>query len=191
MFSGPNEGHVGFIGRAAHKVRQSRTQSSGLGRGRARAQIGPVSRPSPRFLSLVTRTALPEMIAPTYAKLKNLDPNDAYHLLTTALSDMGLLEQVQQAVWRGLEQERAGMDEVQMVVHLEKRLSKKKSKRFKPAMWRSAEEGAYVALGIAFDKGAGVASGEAVDLLYSPGGQELFDTGLRGLGLHLAKELLR
>ncbi len=131
------------------------------------------------------------MIAPTYAKIKNLDPNDAYRMLGSALADMRLLDQVQQAIWRGLEQQRASMDEAGMVTHLEKRFAKKKGKRFKPLSYRSSEEGAYVALSIAFDRGAGVASGEAVDLLLSPGGQELFDKGLTGLGLHLAKELLR
>lgn len=150
-----------------------------------------MSRPSPRFLSLVTRTALPEMIAPTYAKVKNLHPNEAYAQLEAALADMRLLDQVQQAVWRGLESERAGMDEPQIIAHLEKRLAKKKGKRFKPLTWRTKDEGAIVALCVAFDRGAGVASGEAIDLLLSPGGQDLFEAGLAALGSHLAKELLR
>lgn len=148
-------------------------------------------RPSPRFLSLVTRTALPEMLAPTYAKVKNLDPNEAYARLELALADLRLLDNIQLAIWQSLEAERAGMDEPAMVAHLEKRLSRKKSKRFKPLTWRAKDEGALVALTVAFDRGAGVASGEAVDLLLSPGGQTLFDAGIALVGRHLAKELLR
>lgn len=173
------------------KVRKKRTQSPDLAKGRRPSSMAPVSRPSPRFLSLVTRTALPEMIAPTYARLKNLDPNEAYTRLEAALANMRLLDQVQQAVWRGLESERAGMDEPQMVAHLEKRLSKKKGKRFKPVPFARKDEGAGIALTVAFDRGAGVASGEAIDLLESPGGQALFDRALELLGQHLAKELLR
>lgn len=148
-----------------------------------------MSRPSPRFLSLVTRTALPEMVAPTYAKLKNLDPNEAYERLTLSLNDTRLLEAIQLSVWRALDEEKAGMDEPALITHLEKRL--KKAKRFKPAPQKRADEGAWVAVTVAFDRGAGVASGEAVDLLLSPGGQELWQVGLRRLGEHLAKELLR
>ena len=148
-----------------------------------------MSRPSPRFLSLVTRTALPEMLAPTYAKLKNLDPNEAYSRLEVGLGRMPLLDSIQQAIWRGLDEERAGLDEAQMVAHLEKRLEKKK--RLRAASWRAADEGVWVAVSIALDEGAGVASGEARDLLASPGGQELLQKGLRKLGVHIAKELLR
>lgn len=150
-----------------------------------------VSRPSPRFLSLVTRTALPEMITPTYAKLRNLDLPEAYERLYVALGDLRLLDQVQLAVWAGLEGQKAGMDEPQLVAHLEKRMLKKQTKRFKPAVWRAQQEGDYVALSVAFDRAAGVASGEAADLLHSPVGQELFRNGLASLGKHVAKELLR
>ena len=41
------------------------------------------------------------------------------------------------------------------------------------------------------DRRAGVASGEARDLLDSPGGQALLRKGMARLGAHLAKELLR
>lgn len=148
-----------------------------------------MSRPSPRFLSLVTRSALPELVAPTYAKLKNLDPNEAYRRLEQALRDLKLLEQIQQATWRAATAEKAGMDEAALVEHIAKRLGK--TKKFKPATMKSADEGEWVALSLALDAGAGVASGEARDLLDTPGGQALLQKGMTRLGTHLAKELLR
>ncbi|MCA9550878.1 MAG: hypothetical protein KC933_12665 [Myxococcales bacterium] len=148
-----------------------------------------MSRPSPRFLSLVTRSALPELVAPTYAKLKNLDPNEAYQRLEQALRDLSLLDQIQQATWRAAEAEKAGMDEAALVEHIAKRLAK--NKKFKAAPMKSVDEGEWVALSVALDAGAGVASGEARDLLDSPGGQALLRKGMARLGAHLAKELLR
>ena len=148
-----------------------------------------MSRPGPRFLSLITRSALPEMVAPTYAKLKNLDPNEAYHRLEQALRDLPLLDQIQQSTWRAIEAEKAGMDEASLVEHLAKRLGK--TKKFKAAPMKPADEGEWLALSIAIDAAAGVASGEARDLLDSPGGQALLRKGMARFGAHLAKELLR
>src|SRR5947209_7941737 len=45
-----------------------------------------------RFLGLVTRTQLVEMLAHTYAEAKNIDPNEAYTRLETSLKQLRLIE---------------------------------------------------------------------------------------------------
>lgn len=142
-----------------------------------------------RYLALVTRNQLAEMLAKTYAKLKDIDANDAYRRLEVALRDLELIEGLQGATWEALHEKKAGVEDAAMVELVAKKLTK--PRRFKPASWRANDEGAWLALGVLIDRGAGVSSGEALDLLESSGGQVLLKKGLRLAGQHLAAELLR
>ncbi len=144
---------------------------------------------STAFLACLTRERLTEALTPTYAKLKNLDLEEAYGLLEEALFQPQLLAGIQQAIADGLLEVLPEKTEEQHLTRLQKRLDK--SRRFKPPNVRSREEGAWVALTTRIDIAAGVCSGEARDLLYSPGGQELLEQGYAQLGRHLAKELTR
>jgi hypothetical protein len=147
-----------------------------------------MSQVTTRYLALVTRAQLTEMIAPTYAKLKNIDPNEAYTRLENSLRELELIEGVQRATWRALVEE-SELGDVQIVEKIAKKLMK--PRKWKAATVKSADEGAYIALSVLMDRGAGVGSGEALDLLETPGGKKLLQSGFNLIGRHLAKELLR
>lgn len=148
-----------------------------------------MSRPPSAFLAQLSRAQLVEMMTPSYAKAKNLDPNDAYRRLENALRDLELIEGLQYATWHALEDQLEDEAPEAIVERVRKKMVKKK--RFKAATWKTTDEGAWTALGILIDRGAGVASGEALDLLETDAGQKLLDDGLAQAGRHLAKELTR
>ena len=141
------------------------------------------------FVALMTRTQTAELLAPTYAKLRTLDANEAYRRLEGGLRDTGLLGDIQHSTWRALLVAKPDWNETQLTTSLLKKA--KKTKRYRAPTWRTSEEGAWVALGIRLDLACGFASGEAYDLLESDGGQELLGDGVERLGRHLAKEMLR
>lgn len=142
-----------------------------------------------RFLALLTRSQLTEMMAPTYAKLKNIDPNEAYTRLEGSLRQLPLIEGLQKATWDALADTKEDLNEEALVELVAKKLGK--PRRFKPATVKTADEGAWIALSVLMDQGAGVGNGEAMDLLDTPGGQKLLKSGFGLAGRHLAKELLR
>jgi hypothetical protein len=142
-----------------------------------------------RFLGLVTRTALAEMLAHTYADAKNIDPNESYSRLDTALHNLKLIEGVQQAIWHALIAKKEKLDDKELIEHLAKKLEK--PRRYKAWRPKRNEQGPAAALAVLIDMGASVSSGEAVDLLYRPEGEKLLAEGFRLVGEHLASELLR
>ncbi len=141
------------------------------------------------FLALLTRVYTAELLGPTYAKLRILDANEAYRRLENGLREARLLADIQWFTWQALRDQKPEWSEAQLLTCLEKK--SKKTKRFRAPTWRRGEEGYWVAIGTRLDLASGYASGEAYDLLESPGGQELLAEGWPRLGRHLAKELLR
>ncbi len=142
-----------------------------------------------RYMALVTRNQLAEQVAPTYARLKNIDPNEAHRRLSAALRDLELIEGLQRRTWLSLQAKKPGLDDAALVEHLAKRLEK--PRKWKAAPIKADDEGAWIALSILIDRGASVGSGEALDLLETGGGQRLLARGLELAGEHLAAELLR
>jgi hypothetical protein len=142
-----------------------------------------------RFLGLVTRSVMAEMLAHTYAEARNIDPNEAYTRLDTALRDLKLIEGVQHAIWNALRALKPDLDDPALVEHVAKRLEKPRRYRaYKP---KRADQGALTALTVLVDMGASVSSGEAADLLQSTEGQRLLQRGFALIGEHLAREMLR
>lgn len=141
------------------------------------------------FLALMTRVQTAELMAATYAKLRTLDANEAYTRLENGLRDSGLLSDIQHATWQALHEAKPDWTDTQLLTSLAKKATK--SKRFRGPTISRRDEGDWVALSTQLDLACGYASGEAYDLLESPGGQALLDAGYRRLGKHLAKELLR
>lgn len=148
-----------------------------------------MSRPPTAFLALLTRVQLTEMMTPSYAKAKNLDLNDAYRRLESALYDLELIEGLQEWTWAALEERFADETPDKILDRVRKKLQK--NRRYKVATWKASEEGAWVALSVLIDRGAGVSSGEALDLIETDLGQKLLGEGFRMAGKHLAKELTR
>lgn len=148
-----------------------------------------MSRPPQRFLAQMTKNQLAEMMAPTYAAISQVDPNEAYTRLEPSLKDLELIEAVQSTLWRAITAAKPDATQEQILDLITKKQSK--SRKFRPAKVTGKDEGAWVALGLYLDLYAGVASGEAADLLDTDQGQKLLDRGLDLLGEHLAKEVLR
>jgi hypothetical protein len=143
-----------------------------------------------RFLSMLTKNQLAEMIAPTYALLATVDPNEAYTSLEPALKDVDLISSLQGAVWNALQKEKGGGAPSDAILDaVSKKLSK--PRKFRAAKVTGKDEGAWIAMGLYLRLYAGTASGEAADLLETDQGQKLLDKGFELLGTHLAKELLR
>ncbi len=147
-----------------------------------------MSRPPQRFFSLLTKNQLAEMLAPTYAALASIDPNEAYTRLEPALKDIELIGAVQVAIWNALGKVRVEPSDALLDL-VAKKLSK--PRKFRAPSIGGKDEGPWTAMGIYFGLYAGVASGEAADLLETDEGQKLLDRGFDLLGAHLAKELLR
>jgi hypothetical protein len=142
-----------------------------------------------RFLGLVTRHALAEMLAQTYGEVRNIDPNEAHLRLDTALSDVRLIEEIQIATWNALANARPKLDPDQLTELVAKKLARTRTfKALKPP--RSAEHG-LAALAVAIDGRVGVSSGEALDLLETKQGQALMKSGIKLVGEHLAKSILK
>lgn len=148
-----------------------------------------MSRPPAAFFAQTSRAQLVDLVTPTYAKVKNIDPNDAYRYLEDALKDLELIEGLQYATWDALVADHPDEDETEIVERVRKKMTRKK--KFKSAPWRAKDEGAMTAFGILVDRGAGHASGEALDLLETDAGQQLLARGFAIVGAHLAKELVR
>lgn len=141
------------------------------------------------FMALMTRTRTAELVAPTYAKLRDIDVNEAYRRLEGGLRDATLLADLQHVTWRALRDEKAEWSEAQLLASLNKRAQK--TKRYRAPTWGRRDEGDWIAVQTRLDLASGYASGEAYDLLESEGGRALLASGLARLGAHLARELLR
>jgi hypothetical protein len=142
-----------------------------------------------RFLGMMTKSVLAEMLAHTYATAKNIDPNEAYERLDVALKDLKVIEGIQQATWASVRAKKPSLDEAGILELLAKRLEKlKRFKAFKP---KRAESGPLAAFTVLVDMSAGYSSGEARDLLYTEDGEKLLAAGFKLIGEHLAGEMLR
>lgn len=145
--------------------------------------------PPQRFLSMLTRQQLAEMLAPTYAELRNVDVNEAYSRLEPALRSLKLIEGLQRETWRAVAEKKEKLDDGQLLDAINKRLGR--TKRFQAMKPKRGDDGPLAALVVMVDAGAGIASGEAYGLLDTKEGELLLEKSFKILGAHLAKELLR
>ncbi len=141
------------------------------------------------LMAILGRERLAEMLAASYARVKNVDLNEAYLRLEPAMRQLALISGLQEATWEALRESKPEWDEATLLARLERKLAK--SKRFKAAQVNARDEGPWLAWCFLVDKGAGILSGEGLDLLETPDGQKLLLKGFRLAGQHLAKELLR
>ena len=138
---------------------------------------------------MLTKNGLPELLAPTYARAKRIDPNEAYRRLERGCEQVGFVERTQNQVWQAVLRRRPDEEEASLLARLEKRLAK--SKRYQPMKFGRKEDIAMTAWGLYCDVMSGFATGEAADLIASPEGALLLEQGLVLVADHLAKELLR
>jgi hypothetical protein len=142
-----------------------------------------------RFLGLVTRSVLAEMMASTYAESRNVEPNEAYERLDIGLKEVKLISGIQREIWAAAIALKPRLGDSELVDQMAKKVNK--AKRFQPLKPKRAQSGSLAAVMVLIDMGAGFSTGEARDLLLSEEGEKLLSAGYKLIGAHLAAEMLR
>lgn len=142
---------------------------------------------SKRLPHVLARKDLALLLAPTYAAARGVDDEEAIERLARALSSPPALDDVYRGLSAALAaakgartSEDALMDKVSAGVQARR-------KHAKPAEVTPAISAALVRL----DLELGLAPEPMRDTLASPRGAALLDEGLRALGAHVVKDLLR
>jgi hypothetical protein len=135
-----------------------------------------------RFVAVLTRNLLAELVAPTYASEKQVELNDAAEALIEGLRAPRVIEPLQRATW-------AALDDDGILDLVERHLAK--SRRYKPMAPKRAERPGLAAVILSVDEAAGLATQASAAILEAPEGQRFLTDGYMALGRHLAAELLR
>jgi len=142
---------------------------------------------SPRLPHVVTRADLSWLVAPTYAAALTVDEEEAHERLERALARPALLEELYRGLSDGLsaaQGTRTSQDE--LMDKISARVARRRS-RAKAAPATPALSAVMVRINLEI----GLAPESMRDTLSGEKGRALLDRGLRELGAHLAKELLR
>jgi hypothetical protein len=136
---------------------------------------------------VVTRKDLVLLLAPTYARARDVDEVEAAERLTRALASQRLLDEVHAALGDALADARGPRTAVDAVMdrisaHLLRRRARARAAEATPAL---------SAVLVRIDLETGLAPESMRDTLASPRGRPLLEAGWRELGAHLARELLR
>ncbi|MFO0728786.1 MAG: hypothetical protein U1E65_33720 [Myxococcota bacterium] len=142
-----------------------------------------------RFLALLTRGLLTEMLAPSYAHARNVDLNEAAGRLDDALRDVRLLGGLQDGTWRALVAAKPAMGDDELLELVLRKLQKRR--RFKPIRPKGPDEGRAAAVLVLADVAAQMATGDALSMLESEEGAKYLAAGFDVFGRHLAAEILR
>lgn len=142
---------------------------------------------SRRLPHVVTRKDLALIVAPTYAASANVDFDEAHERMERAVGDQKLVDQLYQGLSDAL-YDRKGprTSEDELIDALSAGLLKRRS-RVKPAPLTQALSAAMVLLNLQL----GYAPEMMRNALETPRGQALLRDGLRELGAHLLKELVK
>jgi hypothetical protein len=142
---------------------------------------------SRRLPAVLTRKDLAALLAPTYAAARDVDLEEALERLERALAAPAALDDVYRGISAALRDaqgprtdEDALMDRLSAGVQVRRH-------RAKPAAGTPAISAALVRL----DLESGIAPESMRDTLAAGRGRALLEEGMRALGAHLVKELLR
>jgi len=142
---------------------------------------------SPRLGHVVTRGDLVALLAPTYARARAVDEEEARERLTRALAVPAALDDLYRGLSEALAETKGPRTQVDAVVD---RISANIASR--RARARAAEATPAVsAVLVRLDLEIGLAPESMRDTLASARGSALLEQGLREVGEFLAKELLR
>lgn len=142
---------------------------------------------SRRLSHVVTRSDLVLLLAPTYAKARAVDEEEAAERLGRALAVPRMLEVVHAALGAALAATKGPRTSDDAVVD---RVSANVAARRARAKAAEATP-ALSAVLVWLDLELGLAPESMRDTLASPRGRQLLESGYRELGAHLARELLR
>lgn len=140
-----------------------------------------------RLPHIVTRAHLATMLAPTYAEALSVDEEEAHERLTRAVEDPDVQADLYWAIEEGLAAERGPRTEPDALLD---RLSKAVEKR-RGKVRALAASPAVSAVLIGVNLAIGLAPESMRATLDSDKGRAIADEGLRALGKHLVKELLK
>ena len=142
---------------------------------------------SRRLPHVVTRKDLVQLLAPTYARAREVDETEAAERLDRALASPGALEDLYGALGGALSAAKgARTTEDALIDKISARIAARRARA------RAAEATpALSAVLVRLDLELGLAPESMRETLASPRGRPLLDAGYRELGAHLAKELLR
>lgn len=142
---------------------------------------------SKRLPHVLTRSDLVTMLAPTYAKARGVDEEEAADRLARALAAPAALDDVYRGISGALrEAQGSRTSEDALVDKLSAGVVARRA-RVKAADATPAVSAALVRL----DLEIGLAPEAMRDMLATPRGSALLDVGLRTLGAHVVKDLLR
>jgi hypothetical protein len=142
---------------------------------------------SPRLPHVLTRADLVLLLAPTYAKARGVDEEEAGERLARALAVPGALDDLYRGISQALAEARGPRtSEDALVDKLSAGVAARRA-RAKPA----ASTPAVSAVLVRLDLEIGLAPDAMRAMLATPKGSALLDEGLRALGAHLLKDLLR
>jgi hypothetical protein len=142
---------------------------------------------SRRLPGVLTRADLVRLLAPTYARARAVDEEEAVDRLGRALAAPRALDDVYQGISDALaDLQGPRTSEDQLMDRISAAVPARRA-RAKPAPDTPGVSAALVRL----DLEIGLASEAMRATLASPRGRELLDQGLRELGKHLVKDLLR
>lgn len=142
---------------------------------------------SRRLPGVLPRAELVRMIAPTYAKARGVDEEEARDRLSRALAVPAALDDVYGGISGALADAKGPRTTEDALVDKLSAGVVARRGRVRPAEATAAISAALVRL----DLEAGAVPDTLRATLETPRGQALLDEGLRALGAHLVKELLR
>ncbi len=142
---------------------------------------------SPRLPHVVTRSDLALLVAPTYAEVVGVDPDEAHERVARALEAPDILADLLRSVSTALEPLAREAGDVDALVD---KLSKGVEKR-RGRVKGLAATPTLVALMVRFNLALGLAPESMRATLESDKGRRLLEQGLLDLGAHLVKALVR
>jgi hypothetical protein len=142
---------------------------------------------SRRLPHVVTRADLVALLAPTYAKARGVDEEEAAERLARALAVPGALDDLYRGLSQALADAKGPRTSEDALVD---RISAGVAARRARAKAAEGTPGIAAVL-VRLDLEIGLAPEAMRATLATPKGRALLDAGLRELGVHLAKDLLR
>jgi hypothetical protein len=142
---------------------------------------------SPRLPHVLTRADLVALLAPTYAKARGVDEEEARERLGRALAVPAALGDLYRGVSEALADARGPRTSPDALVDRLSAGVAARRARAKPASATPAVSAVLVRL----DVEIGLAPDAMRAMLATPKGSALLEEGLRALGAHLVKDLLR
>lgn len=142
---------------------------------------------SKRLPHVVTRQDLVALLVPTYGAMRSVDDEEAADRLSRAVAAPGMLDLLYGALSAGLEARQGPKTtDDALVDRLSKGMAARRSK-----VKAAPDTPALAAVLVRLELEIGVAPEQMRATLDTPRGRAILDEGLRALGVHLVKELVK